>query len=62
VVRVLESRVNIGSNHTYIAVEGIKYEYLDGCPGPDTTLGKVHEDYTGCEFIEKMIADARGLK
>jgi hypothetical protein len=45
-VRDLESRVNIGSNHTYTAVEGIKYEYLEGCPGPDTSVGKLHEDYT----------------
>jgi hypothetical protein len=60
-VSVLESRVRIDSYHGYTAVEGIKYEftYVEGCPGPDTTLGRRHEDYTGCEFIEKMIAAAK---
>jgi hypothetical protein len=50
-VRVLESRVKIGSNHTYTAVKG-----------SDTSVGKLHENNTGCEFIEKMIADVSKLK
>jgi hypothetical protein len=60
-IRVLESRVNIGPNHKYTAIEGIKYEYEGGCLDPDTSLGKLHEDYTGCKFIEKMIADVSKL-
>jgi hypothetical protein len=52
---------SIGSNHTYTAIESTTYEYEGGCLHPDTSLGKLHEDYTGCEFIEKMIADVSKL-